>query len=201
MSRASTGTSVIETRGRLAAEERLISAASDLLGEVGPRAMSVRMVAERAGVNHGLVHHYFGGKDGLMRAAMERLVEEHAHFAKEQSHGHPIPAPLALAGDQRYLRAVVRAVLDGEMDLAKTELAAGVSVPRGALEHVRSRQGTVRNEIELKAMLTLGMAMEMGWAALEPFLFAVADVAADEADEVRETAKLLRRRMTDMPTQ
>lgn len=185
-----------EPKGRIAAEERLIAAAVDLLGEVGPRAMSVRMVAERAGVNHGLVHHYFGGKDGLMRAAMVRLVEEHAHFAKQQSDGHPIPAPLALAGDQRYLRAVVRAVLDDEMELAKTELATGVSIPRGALEHVRARRAAV-DDVELKAMVTLGMALEMGWAALEPFLFAVADVGADEADEVRDTVKRLRRQLTE----
>ena len=58
------------------AEEKLIAAAADLLGEVGPRAMSVRMVAERAGVNHGLVHHYFGSKEGLTRAAMLQLVEQ-----------------------------------------------------------------------------------------------------------------------------
>lgn len=171
----------------------MVSAAAELLGEVGPRAMSVRMVAERAGVNHGLVHHYFGGKDGLMRAAMVRLVEEHARFAKEQSHGHPIPAPLALTGDQRYLRAVVRAVLDDELDLAKTELDTGVSIPRGALEHVRARTGKSKDDTELKAMITLGMAMEMGWAALEPFLFAVADVGVDEADGVREAVKRMRR--------
>lgn len=184
-----------EPKGRVAAEERLIAAAADLLGEVGPRAMSVRMVAERAGVNHGLVHHYFGGKDGLMRAAMVRLVEEHAHFAKQQSDGHPIPAPLALVGDQRYLRAVVRAVLDGEMELAKTELTAGVSVPRGALEHVRARR-TAADDVEVKAMVALGMALEMGWAALEPFLFAVVDVGEDEAVEVRDTVKRLRRQLT-----
>ena len=63
-----------QVRKRTDAEEKLIAAAADLLGEVGPRAMSVRMVAERAGVNHGLVHHYFGSKEGLMRAAMLQLV-------------------------------------------------------------------------------------------------------------------------------
>lgn len=185
------------TRGRVVAEERLITAASELLGEVGPRAMSVRMVAERAGVNHGLVHHYFGGKDGLLRAAMERLVTEHAAYAREKSDGDPIPAPLALTGDQKYLRAVVRAVLDGEMDLARTELTTGVSVPRGALEHLRSVTGQSRTDTELKATLALGMAMEMGWAALEPFLFAVADVADEEQDDVRDAARTIRRKFAE----
>jgi hypothetical protein len=44
----------------------------------------------------------------------------------EKSHGNPIPLPLALNEEPRYLRAVVRAVLDGEMELATTELEAAV---------------------------------------------------------------------------
>lgn len=185
--------SEVPTRDRGDSEERLIQAAASLLGEVGPRALTVRGVAERAGVNHGLVHHYFGGKDGLLKAGMTRLVEDHASFAKEQSGGRPLPAPLALSQDQRYLRAVVRAVLDGEMELAKTELDLGVSVPRNALEHVARHRGQEEADVEVKSMVAIGMAMEMGWAALEPFLFAVADVKTKaEKDLVRERVKQYR---------
>lgn len=175
------------TRSRIDSEERLIIAAGELISEVGPRALSVRGVAERAGVNHGLVHHYFGGKDGLLQAAMTRLVEEHAVFAREQSHGHPMPAPLALRNDQKYLRAVVRSVLDDELELAQTELTAGVSVPRTALEHAVSRKKLEKADIETKALFSIGMAMEMGWAALEPFIFASMDVVGDEDQEAVRT--------------
>ncbi len=181
--------SIVEksTRSRVDSEERLIIAAGELLSEVGPRALSVRGVAERAGVNHGLVHHYFGGKDGLLQAAMTRLVEEHTVFAREQSHGSPMPAPLALREDQRYLRAVVRSVLDDEMDLAQTELTAGVSVPRTALEHAVSKKNLQKADIETKALFSIGMAMEMGWAALEPFIFATMEVEGEQEQEaVRE---------------
>jgi AcrR family transcriptional regulator len=138
-------------------------------------------------VNHGLVHHYFGGKDGLLQAAMTRLVEEHAVFAREQSHGSPMPAPLALREDQKYLRAVVRSVLDDEMELAQTELTAGVSVPRTALEHAVSKKNLQKADVETKALFSIGMAMEMGWAALEPFIFATMEVEGEEEQEaVRE---------------
>ncbi|MEN9793258.1 MAG: hypothetical protein RL330_1336, partial [Actinomycetota bacterium] len=43
-----------------------------------------------------------------------------------------------------------------------------------------------------KALVALGMAMEMGWAALEPFLFAVTDTSDDEATAVRDEARRLR---------
>lgn len=187
----STSTSSRPTRDRADAESRLIAAAADMLGEVGPRAMSVRAVAERAGVNHGLVHHYFGGKDGLLTAAMSRLVDEHAQFAREMSRGSALPAPLALSQDQRYLRAVVRAVLDGEMKLATMEIERGVSIPRGALQYAVAMRNMETPDVETKAMLAIGMALEMGWAALEPFLFAIAEVSGDEAQEVRDRVRQL----------
>lgn len=188
-------------RSRVDSEQKLIDAAAELMGEVGPRAMSVRGIAERAGVNHGLVHHYFGGKDGLLKAAMTQLVEEHAVFAREQSHGSPVPAPLALKEDQKYLRAVVRSVLDDEMELAQTELTAGVSVPRTALEHAVSKKKLEKADVETKALFSIGMAMEMGWAALEPFIFASMDVVGDEEQEavrtyVREFQKTYVEKMT-----
>lgn len=183
------------TRSRVDAEERLIVAAGELLGEVGPRSMSVRNVAERAGVNHGLVHHYFGGKDGLLKAAMTRLVQEHAVFAKEASHGDPIPAPLLLNHDPKYLRAVVRAVLDGEMQLATTEIAEGVSVPQGAMAHATKSKNIDAPDVQMKSMVAVAMAMEMGWAALEPFLFAVTEVTDAEQEEVRDIVREFRRQM------
>ena len=182
-------------RSRVDAEERLLVAAGELLGEVGPRSMSVRNVAERAGVNHGLVHHYFGGKDGLLQAAMTRLVQEHAVFASEASHGDPIPAPLLLNHDPKYLRAVVRAVLDDEMHLATTEISEGVSVPQGAMAHAIKSKHMDEPDVQMKAMVAVAMAMEMGWAALEPFLFAVTEVADAEQEEVRDIVRDFRRQM------
>ena len=184
------------TRTRVDTEEKLIAATAQLLGEIGPRTVSVRAIAERAGVNHGLVHHYFGGKDALLRVAMERLVHEHFDFAMSQSKQQPLPAPLGLIGDPTYLKAVVRAVLDNEMSLASTEITEGVSVPRNVLNHVAAAQGHAEASIELKANVGLGMALEMGWAALEPFIFAVVGAETDsEQQELRMEARRLRSRI------
>ena len=190
------------SRRRVDSEQKLINAAAELLGEVGPRAMSVRAVAERAGVNHGLVHHYFGGKDGLLQAAMTQLVEDHAVFARERSKGNPMPAPLSLKEDQTYLRAVVRSVLDDEMELAETELRAGVSVPRTALQHAIAQRNMEVPDLETKALFSIGMAAEMGWAALEPFIFATIEIEGEEEQEavrayVRSFQRLFAQQITD----
>ena len=179
-------------RNKTDAEIKLIAAAADMLGEVGPRAMTVRAVAERAGVNHGLVHHYFGGKDALAEAAMLHLVQQHASDVREQSHGNPIPAPLALNDEPRYLRAVVRSVLDGELELATTELTAGVSIPRSALQHATKMKQLDEPDLESKALTGMSMALEMGWAALEPFIFSVTDVQGEEKEHVREIVRRMR---------
>jgi AcrR family transcriptional regulator len=66
---------VNKTTARSAAEEALLDAAERLLVEVGYAAITTRRLAEEAGVNHGLVHYYFGSNDNLLVRALERFTE------------------------------------------------------------------------------------------------------------------------------
>jgi len=66
-------------RERLSAEEareRLLGAAIQLFSEAPPHQVSVREIARVAGVNHGLVHRYFGGKAGLTREVLKKVLRE-----------------------------------------------------------------------------------------------------------------------------
>jgi AcrR family transcriptional regulator len=47
-----------------------------VLGEYGYPGATVREIAERAGVNPALVHHYFGTKRGLHAALLDRVTRE-----------------------------------------------------------------------------------------------------------------------------
>ena len=62
-------------RGRDAVKAALIHAAADLFATRGPAAVGVREIAQKAGVNHGLVHRHFGSKEGLLLAVMNSLSE------------------------------------------------------------------------------------------------------------------------------
>ncbi|MBK6468288.1 MAG: TetR family transcriptional regulator C-terminal domain-containing protein [Rhodobacter sp.] len=55
--------------------EALIAATQALVADGGPRAATVRAIAERAGVTPGLIRHYFGSKDELTRAAYRTLLD------------------------------------------------------------------------------------------------------------------------------
>jgi TetR/AcrR family transcriptional regulator len=60
---------------RSAAEDSLLDAAERLLVDVGYGAITTRRLAEEAGVNHGLVHYYFGSIENLLVRVLERFTE------------------------------------------------------------------------------------------------------------------------------
>ena len=63
------------TTARSAAEEALLDAAERLLVDVGYAGITTRRLAEEAGVNHGLVHYYFGSIENLLVRVLERFTE------------------------------------------------------------------------------------------------------------------------------
>jgi AcrR family transcriptional regulator len=66
---------VNKTTARSAAEEALLDAAERLLVDIGYARITTRRLAEEAGVNHGLVHYYFGSNENLLVRALERFTE------------------------------------------------------------------------------------------------------------------------------
>jgi AcrR family transcriptional regulator len=66
---------VHKTSARAAAEEALLDAAERLLVDVGYAGITTRRLAEEAGVNHGLVHYYFGSNENLLVRTLERFTE------------------------------------------------------------------------------------------------------------------------------
>jgi AcrR family transcriptional regulator len=63
-----------KTAARTAAEEALLDAAERLLASVGYAGITTRRLAEEAGINHGLVHYYFGSNENLLVQALERFT-------------------------------------------------------------------------------------------------------------------------------
>jgi AcrR family transcriptional regulator len=64
-----------KAQARATAEEALLDAAERLLVDVGYAGITTRRLAEAAGVNHGLVHYYFGSNENLLVRALERFTE------------------------------------------------------------------------------------------------------------------------------
>src|SRR5215218_6258625 len=60
---------------RIKPEDALLDAAERLLVEIGYGGITTRRLAEEAGVNHGLVHYYFGSVENLLVRVLERFTE------------------------------------------------------------------------------------------------------------------------------
>jgi AcrR family transcriptional regulator len=63
-----------KTAARSTAEDALMDAAERLLVDVGHAGITTRRLAEEAGVNHGLVHYYFGSNEQLLVRTLERFT-------------------------------------------------------------------------------------------------------------------------------
>ena len=69
-------------------EQALLDAAERLLVEVGHAGITTRRLAEEAGLNHGLVHYYFGSRENLLLRVLERftgrlIARQRAMYAAE----------------------------------------------------------------------------------------------------------------------
>lgn len=54
----------------------ILDAAESLLAEKGPDGFGLAELGREADISFGLIHHYFGGKEGLLRAVLRRSLKE-----------------------------------------------------------------------------------------------------------------------------
>ena len=79
-------------RGREAVRAKLMHAASALLADAPPTEVTSKQIADRAGVNHGQIHHYFGSKDDLVAATIQ---DDNAAYHRDRlADGERFPLPI-----------------------------------------------------------------------------------------------------------
>ena len=119
----------VNLTGRKNVEKKLIDSAAELLGSIGPNQLSIRDIAVHAGVNHAQIHHYFGGKQGLLEATYKQLAFEHMQQLERRNIGVMDLGKEPLSElTENYFNALIRAVLDGQMDLLRVQVDSGLSL-------------------------------------------------------------------------
>ena len=95
--------------------ERVLDAGEELFATHPYRDVSVRQLADAAGVSHALVHRYFGCKLEVLRAVVRRaegdLVAGARDAATVQDAVVAMLAPERMAQNRRYLMLMVRLVM------------------------------------------------------------------------------------------
>ncbi len=168
------------------AKERLVDAAKRLLPDRAPSAITGRDLAAEAGVNYGLVHHHFGGKDGALAAGLAAL---HDDFLA--AHGDPAALGLLTDGDP-YFRALVRS----QVDYPETIQYAGeFPIGPALVEAVRQRLGREGSDeqglVAAKARVIAMVSMQVCYNAFGPALLDSVGVSHRERGDVEDALAVL----------
>ena len=112
---------------------QLLAAGRELYPATGAARLSVRKVAERAGVNLGMFHYHFGNKDAFVRALLQSLYEE--MFAQLQTATAESKDPVI--GLRSALRVIARFARDNWV-LLRRLMADAAAGEAPALDFVRA---------------------------------------------------------------
>lgn len=99
----------VRERQKRQTRQKILQAALELFAEKGFEGASVREIASRAGVIHGLIKYHFDGKDQLWKAAVDFLFERQNEELKAPP-GYDDLSPDAQARDwiRRYVHYCAR---------------------------------------------------------------------------------------------
>jgi AcrR family transcriptional regulator len=171
-----------DARGPRAVRAALVEAAADLFADKGDA--SVRAVAGRAGVNHGLVHHYLGGKQGLRAAVLDRLSAAIYGELEPRPGGSLRELGFAVLHrtehDPRFVKILARALLDGELpEQLQTRFVV--------VERLRAAASSV-DPAKARAGIAEGLALSLGTMVFGPWICAALGIDADELERIRDGA-------------
>ncbi|NRQ35467.1 TetR/AcrR family transcriptional regulator [Nonomuraea sp. NN258] len=144
--------------------EEILCAAEALLTEAGTEdALTVRAVAERAGVSTPSVYLHFADKDALVEAVCLRVWDELARLFRANAHGDPFAAM------GRCGRAYARFALDHPVQYRVLMMrpSAGPGVPPAARECFRLMVETVARCVEERVLEGDPETLALGlWSAV-----------------------------------
>ncbi len=136
---------------RIDAERRLVRAAAELVGEIGPGRVTLANVGERAGYSRGLATHHFGSKGALMQRLVDAVTSQFRDAMFEESQSD---SPI----DQlRHLISFYIKVVSDLQPVNRARLVLWADAVAGRSEDVRPRMVSAdrefREEIEKRIQL------------------------------------------------
>jgi AcrR family transcriptional regulator len=172
-------------RGREEVRRALLDAAQRLIAERGPGNVTLREIAEEAGVNFGLVYQYLGTREQVLREVYQAVATRSAAQLEQIGDVGDAVSALMSAPGTSMGRIMAWAVLEGGYP-------ADVLGPSPALEHVArliagGPQAAPRDDDRLLAAFLLVTAM--AWRLFSPIGLTSAglDPAPDPARDDKVT--------------
>lgn len=168
-----------------ASKEKLVVAAVDLLGTRLEAAVTGRELADHAGVNYGLVSHYFKSKSKVFDEALSRLhrafLDDVLNSDDLHGDGAVVDAELGqlfvLRRHRTFLRAWASRLLTGK-DVPDFPLMGMARLAeRTIAERAIPADGTASERLETQSDCMAAVALLLGWTLLRPLPTASAEIA------------------------
>jgi len=168
----------------------VLEAAAELFADRGPAATSIRDIAAKSNVNHGLVFRHLGSKEKLVGAVLDHLGQ---HLSELIENG-ATPESIDTAID-RQAKVLARMVLDGypagELQTTFPNMARMVDESRGRYRDETQARLTVANIV----------ALQLGWRLLGPFLRSSLELGELTDEQIREAVVVATERLAQPTAQ
>lgn len=161
--------------GREEVAAAILAAATDLFAERGPAATSIRDIAARSKVNHGLVFRHFGTKEQLVGAVLDHLGMTLTGLLHSGASDDVVERAL-----DRHMRVLARTLLDG---YPAGQLQKRFPNVAELLDDVRPRHGSDRSA---RLAVANSLALQFGWQLFAPMLRAATGIEGLSDDELRQ---------------
>jgi len=168
------------TAKREATTTAMLAAARKLFSEQGFAAVTVRDIAEAAGVSHALVHRYLGSKEDIYRAVLARSdtdIRDAAHGTADLTRALSLMVSHSQLHRRDHLRLVISSALQGmphatiKGSFPATERLIEIAEGQATAEPLDPTQPPAR------FVVAAIVALDLGWAAMEEWLVEAASLA------------------------
>ncbi|MCV7401931.1 helix-turn-helix transcriptional regulator [Mycobacterium fragae] len=161
--------------GREQVAAAVLAAAVELFAERGPAATSIRDVAARSKVNHGLVFRHFGTKEQLVGAVLDYMGVRMIELLDAGAPDDEVERAL-----DRHMRVMARTLLDG---YPAGELQTRFPTMALLLDQVRPRHDS---DLDARLAVANAVALQLGWRLFAPFLRSAAGIEELTDAELRQ---------------
>jgi TetR/AcrR family transcriptional regulator, repressor for neighboring sulfatase len=165
----------------------VIDAAGGLFSRRGFDGVSIRDIAKKAGVNHGLIHRHFGSKESLHRQTLQHMAD--AMLADVRGAGTMDElarrAFESLEKHERFWRMLARAIMDGR---SIGELHRRYPIVQYLIERVTAamKEGAFRGDMDPRMVVAVMISFSHGFILFEPFIRAAVGLEGMRPDRVRD---------------
>ena len=176
-------------RGREATTTAILDAAEELFSARGFNDVTVRAIAERAGVSHALVHRYLGSKAEIFRAILSRnqgVMLAAAPDNPDLLETTNLIMREGLTNHRRYVRLLADSALHGLPYEQTTGRFAGVDrlveLAQRAAASASSGERT-GEDLDPRFVIACVTALFLGWGATESWVLPAAGIHDMDAAE------------------